>query len=128
MVEHVIELQVLKYQLDPDELISFFISKVRTGGDWDLKNQSSWNLKRDYTYIYHGKELRYDDVGNIHFGFVGRLLFPKEILLAGAGLYQIKNGNSHIYYLFSNFDDPQDQAMIAYGYDLWDSDVSYPWK
>ena len=30
--------------------VGYFISKVKTGGDWDFKNQKSWNLNRDFSY------------------------------------------------------------------------------
>lgn len=34
--------------------------------------------------------MRQDDIGNIHYGYVGRELFGAITLVLGGGLYQIK--------------------------------------
>lgn len=52
--------------------VFYFINKVRTGGDWDLKNQGDWNLVKNQDYVYNGITIRSDEPGNIHFGYVGR--------------------------------------------------------
>ena len=98
----------------------YFKEKVQSGGDWDLKVQESWNLKPDVTYVYNGKLLRYDDIGNIHYGFVGRVLFQENTLLIGGGYAQIVAGTAKIDYIATWFDDPHDSEMISFGYHLWD--------
>ena len=45
----------------------FFASKVRTGGDWDLKNGEYKDLRDYQKIIYNGKEYRFDDFGNINY-------------------------------------------------------------
>lgn len=104
----------------------YFYEKVKYGGDWDFKSQSSWGLKPDVTYIYHGSELRYDDIGNIHYGYVGRELFSLPVLLFAAGAAQIKNDiftrNTwpQFEHFWCNYDDPRDQFMVFWGCTLWD--------
>ena len=100
--------------------ISIFINNVKTGGNWDFKNQEDWNLKKENKYMYRNKIFKYDDIGNIHYGYIGRTLFDENILLLGAGAVQIKEGTSDWSYWDSNFDDPRDQAAIKYGSALWE--------
>ena len=104
--------------------VGYFISKVKTGGDWDFKNQKSWNLNRDFSYTYKNETLRFDDIGNIHYGYVGRELFGVGMLVAGGGAYQIKTDYPNIQWnhFWSLFDDPQDQWMVIFGSTLWDAD------
>ena len=75
--------------------VSYFIGKVRTGGDWELKSQSDWGLSKDKEYVYNGTAIRSDEPGNIHFGYVGSVIFDAEMFQAGAGIYQIFFGNFH---------------------------------
>ena len=102
------------------ESVMFFVENVRTGGEWDYKN----HLDPNTTYIYNNNgvyvELRYDDIGNINFGYVGRILFSEEILCMGAGAYQLIGGPRN-WGISSYFDDPRDQWAIRYGYSLWDN-------
>ena len=100
------------------ECYMYFIRNVKTGGKWDLKNE--WNLDPKTTYIYSGIPLRYDDIGNIHYGYVGAVLAREDVLLKAAGAYQIISGTSDPSYKSSNYDDPRDQAAISFGYHLWD--------
>lgn len=60
--------------------VSYFIGKVRTGGDWDLKSQSDWDLSKDKECVYNGTAIRSDEPGNIHFGYVGSVIFDAEML------------------------------------------------
>ncbi|MFZ5591264.1 MAG: polymorphic toxin type 44 domain-containing protein [Bacillota bacterium] len=95
-----------------------FASKVRTGGDWDYKQK--YGTKKLYTF--NGKVLSGEDMGNMHYGFVGRsATFGKNLLLSAAGAYQIYSGTSYPGWWNSYFDDPLDQAWIKYGIDLWDN-------
>ena len=102
--------------------VGYFIDKVKPGGDWDFKSQESWALDEDKTYVYNGIELRYDDIGNIHYGYVGRVLFSEYYLLVDGGVVQIYAGTSSLSYITSNFYDPHDQWAIEYGSNLWDEE------
>ena len=101
---------------------AYFVSMVDTGGKWDFKSQKDWGLSENFTYKYGNKLLRYDDVGNIHYGYVGRELFEEWVLLKAAGVVQIRAQTSQWSFWNSNFDDPRDQEMIKYGSQLWDLD------
>lgn len=95
----------------------YFVIKVMPNGKWDCKNQSNWNLTPQNDYYWHGVKI-------CHYGYVGKVLFDTETLLAGAGIAQLscdilKRGRSQ-WHLETNFDDPQDQKMVAAGCMLWD--------
>lgn len=92
---------------------------VKPGGAWDFKSQEEWDLNNNASYLFNGTILRYDDIGNIHYGFVGRVIFSEEILLLAGGVVQIRTGTSKWSYWKSNFDDPRDQWAIQIGCDLW---------
>lgn len=68
--------------------------------------------------------MRFDDIGNIHYGYVGREIFSENELLLAGGAVQIFTGTSDINYWDSNFDDPRDQAMISIGSSLWNKNHS----
>ena len=115
---------------NPVDTLLFFLDKVKYGGEWDFKSQSDWGLKPENTYYYNGLELRYDDIGNIHYGYVGSVILGKQVLLVGAGVAQmsndIKNGRlPQFSHFWCNYDDPRDQAMVLYGAILWDIRRSY---
>lgn len=97
-----------------------FYKLVKTGGKWDLKNKSAWKLKskKDY-YIFFKDKLTAEDVGNVHFGFVGSVLFSSVILCTGTGIYQIISGTSDWKYWKSFFDDPRDTQCILIGHSYW---------
>ncbi len=96
-----------------------FVNNVRPGGLWDFKSQDSWGLVSEQTYRYENMLLEFDDIGNIHYGYVGRALFCEDVLLTAGGMVQIISGTSDFNYWDSNFDDPRDQAMISIGSNLW---------
>lgn len=99
-----------------------FASKVRTGGDWDYKLEYGYSNE----YIYDGRVVTGEDMGNFHYGFVGRgATFGEELLLVAAGAYQIYGGPRYVGWWESYFDDPNDQAMIIYGISMWDNN-SWP--
>ena len=96
-----------------------FYENVREYGAWDLKNRKDWNLQYGEYYYYDGIKLRWDEPGNIMFGYVGSAIFDLEILQLGAGLYQQIKGKSKEEYGKGapNFgDDPVDSRAIGYGY------------
>ena len=101
----------------------YFYNNSKNGGSWDLKRLPSWKLSKGDWFVFRGKRLRNDDPGNIHFGYVGSVMFPVHILRAGAGVYQIYSGTSRWKYWWSFFDDPRDSAMISYGNTLFKADI-----
>ena len=68
----------------------YFKKKVRTGGEWDLKSQKEWSFLKTSVLIYNGEKLRYDDPGNIHYGYVGQAFTGEWQLQVGAGIEQIR--------------------------------------
>ena len=64
--------------------------------------------------------MAYDDVGNIHYGFVGRVLFPKKILLVAGGAIQVISGTSAWSFANYYFDDPHAYLSISFGSSLWE--------
>ncbi|MBQ8304869.1 MAG: hypothetical protein IJX90_01425, partial [Blautia sp.] len=104
--------------------LMFFVNKVKTGGDWDFKNKSEWDMISGYDYYYRNKLLRHDDPGNIHYGYVGAALFHGNALASFAGKYQAIQDFCHgkspqFNHWYSYLDDPRDTEMIVYGYLLW---------
>ena len=102
-------------------ILTKFVSKVKTGGDWDLKGKKKWKPR-----TYGASNFKYDnykfsaaDVGNVHFGYVGAVIFNRTTLCMGAGMYQIYSGTSDFKYISSYFDDPRDTECIKIGYNLW---------
>lgn len=91
-----------------------FANKVRTGKEWDLK--VSWKLNRYQQYTFNGITISYDDVGNIHFGYVGSAIHNLDDLHIAAGLYQIKSKTSSFSFAKTCFDDPRDYNAVTYGY------------
>lgn len=92
-----------------------FANRVKSGGVWDYK--------RVYTgyYLYNGTYVVGEDIGNMHYGYVGRASgFPRYLLSSAAGAYQIYSGTSSPFWYASYFDDPKDQSWINYGMNMWD--------
>ena len=114
--------QISRYSgTDLSFVVTFdFIDRVRPNGEWDFKSQEEWNLSPNYLYQYNNHILRYDDIGNIHYGYVGRELFSTNALLWAGGVVQVCTGTSKWEYWQSCFDDPRDQEMIYFGSQLWD--------
>lgn len=100
-------------------LLNKFCALVKTGGKWDLKSQKAWKLKSGDWYVFMGVRLTAADIGNIHFGFVGSVIFSERTLYTGAGIYQIYSGTSSWRFWYSFFDDPRDTACIKIGHELW---------
>ena len=93
----------------------FFAGKVKTGGDWDLKNTK---YAGEQYYIYNGTVYSGEDIGNIHYGYVGSAVFGPEILHICAGGYQVYSG-SRLEYWMTLFDEPRDYDMVEYGIQLY---------
>ena len=80
--------------------ISFY-KKVKTNGDWDLKNKENtiWQFAKTHNinFQYGNEMLKAEDVGNFNFGIVAKAYgIPENIALKGAGLYQIYSGTSSV--------------------------------
>jgi RHS repeat-associated protein len=79
-----------------------FRNLVKTRGEWDLKSNKKTiyglgnDNKNPTIFIYKGKGMESQDIGNHHFGYVSKAfgLFPEDFILRQAGNYQIKSGTS----------------------------------
>lgn len=94
----------------------FFAQRVRTGGIWDYKRlYSSYNsigeVKIGTTYYF----LKAEDIGNIHYGYVGSASFSPTILKAFAGLANALDNRITWEWVSTYFDDPVDQLAIQRG-------------
>ena len=98
----------------------YFYNNVKDGGALDIKLQDEWQFEEGKKYVFNGKQLRYDDPGNINFGYVGAVIFPEGILCFGAGLNQIGKHGFKFGNLSTWYDDPRDNEMIKYGYQLYE--------
>ena len=97
----------------------YFYNNVRDFGELDIKLQDEWKFEANTDYYFNGTLLRYDDPGNINYGYIGAILFDLEVLWVCAGLnqvgkYGLKYGDFSTY-----FDDPRDREMIERGYVLY---------
>ena len=98
----------------------FFAQQVKTNGEWDLKNGKVYPYYEEF--VFNGPVVNGQDLGNIHYGFVGASVIPKEsILHFFAGMYQIISGTKREY-AFWYFDEPRDYDMIEYGFNLYYED------
>ncbi|HHV74975.1 MAG TPA: hypothetical protein GXX41_10140 [Thermoanaerobacterium sp.] len=93
----------------------FFASKVRTGGDWDYKSFLGVNTTYQVTVDNRSILMSGEQIGNAHYGYVGRKVFSADLLKTAAGAYQIYSGTSYIGWYNSYFDDPNDQYWIQRG-------------
>lgn len=102
-----------------------FRNMVKDGAEFDLKNQDKWKEK---TIYYDGMYMEPQDIGNYHFGYIGRAAgFDLDFLLFGASLNQIKKGarelNKETFkncFTTSRCDDPRDQFFIKMGAKAYD--------
>ncbi|MED1665637.1 polymorphic toxin type 44 domain-containing protein [Brevibacillus laterosporus] len=94
---------------------SYFAVQVRPGGAWDLKREIGWNNTRTVKIDGETYYLTGEDIGNIHYGYVGRYHFGTKTLLSAAGMVQILAGTAKLSWFDSYFDDPTDQKAIRRG-------------
>jgi hypothetical protein len=73
--------------------VAEWLWRVRPGGSWDYKA--------------HGGT---DDQGNFNYGATGSVLFPRQIVLRGAGLVQGPNPENR-----GNWYDAQNESKSSYG-------------
>ena len=118
MKNNALEIQIYAENHNDIELMLYFTNKVRPNGDWDYKVQ----LQSNQQYKYNDMILRFDDIGNIHYGYVGSAIYSEKTLLIAAGVVQLVFNPNLNYNSSTYFDEPRDQEMIAYGHVLWDTE------
>ena len=99
----------------------YFYDMVKDGDQWDIKLQDEWKFEEGVIYMYQGQVLRWDDPGNIHFGYVGAVVFSEEAVCLGAGLNQITKFGFSFGDFSTYYDDPRDQEMMRWGHRLYRS-------
>lgn len=96
----------------------YFAGNVKSGGIWDYKRAYGTTV----TYVFDKIYTTGEDLGNMHYGFVGRAGgFSSTLLKSAAGAYQIYSGTYHVNWYKTYFDDPKDQAAISRGISYWDN-------
>lgn len=78
----------------PNQTTVYFVSKVKIVGDWDLKSTYNLDYTQKYLTLIDGNVINLygDDIGNIHYGYVGKTIFLAEVLRATGYLVQILGG------------------------------------
>lgn len=104
--------------IDYIQAVDYFIDKVKSKGDWDYKRKYGATVR----YNFKGRTITGEDLGNIHYGYVGSFLFKPHVLMSAAGFYQFVSNTYKLEWISSYFDDPRDQEMIIWGIDLYNSD------
>ncbi|HIX14462.1 MAG TPA: hypothetical protein H9740_01835 [Candidatus Hungatella pullicola] len=98
----------------------YFAERVKSGGVWDYKSYMGTST------LYYMEDLKVnmdgETIGNFHYGYVGRAVWPASILKSAAGMYQIISGTSSWGYWDSFFDDPADQEDIEWGISVYESE------
>lgn len=96
----------------------YFAKKVKSRGPWDYKHAYGATDR----YIFGGRSMRGEDLGNMHYGYVGRFAgFSATLLKSTAGAVQIYSGTSQGKWYGSYFDDPSDQTSIVRGISYYDN-------
>jgi RHS repeat-associated protein len=74
--------------------LTAWVALVRTDAVWDFKvdiARARPFIENTHDIVLGGRQLNYDAVANLHFGFVGRAAgFDGEFLVVGAGLAQVR--------------------------------------
>lgn len=90
----------------------FFAEKVKSRGPWDYKHSYGTSTK----YVFGGKSMTGEGLGNLHYGYVGRFGgFSGNLLRSAAGAVQIYSGTALGKWYRTYFDDPNDQYYINLG-------------
>ena len=109
-----------------------FANLVKTGGLFDIKNQSEWQYPYGITDAekqmtpfmrYNGRLWTSEQLGNYFYGYLGAAYgYGLEFLSFGAGVYQIASGGSDWSYYSGYFDEPMDNYYITMGWNAYWSD------
>ncbi len=99
---------------------------MATNGDWDYKRQKNTIYGKAYLdyhnqtiFKFHNSDFTAEDLGNYHYGYVGRAAgFSLGLLQYCAGLNQRWDGTSKEIWKSSSYDKPNDQLMIRLGFGL----------
>lgn len=131
--------EILKEIQDTDGVIatSVFVKKVAPNGEWDYKTKEGWrwpyesdditgeamedwekNTKKFIWCETTGEFISGADIGNINYGFVALDVFTRLEAKVGAGGLQILQGRSHVDWIGSYFDDPEDSECVNLGMSL----------
>ena len=108
----------------------WFFQRVKTGGEWDIKNENSWNsafpnvpyLGVTQSFAYNGELKSSEDMGNVMYGYLGRAVgFGSITLYWGGGLAKHNLDKDHPDLKKSPLygDDENDHVQITYGYDMY---------
>lgn len=95
-------------------------------GSKDCPNLTKERLPRlsraGVLYVFDGEIVSRDALGNILYGYLGKVCGLNGLELAGgAGLNQISSGNSNPLWFWTLFDDPRDSSRIREGIQLYRS-------
>lgn len=103
-----------------EEKLRFFAEMTKTGALFDIKQEGMGfsRLEIGKKAIFEGEVYRYDDFGNINFGYAARVFgIPLEVGLGGAGLNQIfSEVGPDLRNVRGYFDQRRDTQMIIHGY------------
>jgi Bacterial toxin 44 len=101
-----------------------WITLVKSGGLWDLKQRKYLGTSARYTF--RGKLKNGEYIGNFHYGYMGKAVgYSDTVLKSAAGAYQIKSGTSSVKFWKSYFDDPSDTSAIKDGISLYKKGVRF---
>ncbi|WP_436663986.1 polymorphic toxin type 44 domain-containing protein [Alicyclobacillus acidoterrestris] len=93
-----------------------FAYNERQGGVWDIKQYYGYST----LYSYGGELFSGDDLGNIHYGYVGRAAgFTSTTLQTAGGIVQIAKSGIKLSWVSSYFDQPSDNVAVNEGISLW---------
>lgn len=96
--------------------VTYFATRVREGGVWDYKRTLGYT--NEYKVFINGTKIymRGEDIGNVHYGYVGSSigLTTNDLCTAG-GIVQLLTGTSSWAYYDSYWDDPRDTEYIKKG-------------
>lgn len=96
-----------------------FYSTVEENSEQDWKNTPEF--EDGQLYIYEGEIVSRDALGNIGFGFLGKVYgIPDTVLYMGAGVAQILSKNTKLSFIGTYMDDPRDTARIKQGIEIYD--------
>ena len=114
------EKQYAIYYYAPDAMKYLtFLLLVAPNMKYDLKSKDEFLAHS--LYIYDGEIVDRDVLGNIVYGYLGRVMGINELpLYTVPGLEQIYKNTSDPNWGYSYYDDPRDQARIMQGVDIYD--------
>ena len=125
------EQEVRKKQQELQEIRDFisyaqdFFNSFNGGGVYDLKSSSEWQNVVGY---YDGILMEPQDIGNFHYGYVGRAYgLTTETLVLGGGIIQLRDHGSDTLEncLSESFcDDIRDTYFVKLGAQKYDEEHS----